>query len=155
MRDRSKTDMIFTHIQPCHIQSPGIFRAGGIFETLWNFDQAYSEYCHSQNSLFIYWAIFRHIQNVVQQLHMQKHGIFGILKHSEPFHNCISTHIQTPIIFMKMSKCCVTLKIQNSGILAILLNDLKLDTYAEPSQRFKGTLMQIWKSANVFVLLWK
>ena len=56
---------------------------------------------------------------------------------------------------MEMGKSCVTPKIQNSGILAILLNDLKPDTYAEPSQRFKGTLMQIWKSANVFVFLWK
>ena len=39
------------HIQPCHIQKPGIFRTGGIFKSLPNI-HAYSEPWHSQNSLF-------------------------------------------------------------------------------------------------------
>ena len=42
---------------------PDIFRT--LFQTLWNFDQAYSEPCRSQNSSFRhYWAIFRHIKNI-------------------------------------------------------------------------------------------
>ena len=46
-----------------------------------------------------YSAVFRHVQNLVQRLHMQKPGILGILEYSEPFHNCIPTHIQNPVIF--------------------------------------------------------
>ena len=75
--------------QPCHIPILGIFKTGGILKTLGNFDQVYSEPCHSQNNLFMYYsAIFRHIQNLVQPLYMQKPGIFGILVYLEPFHNC-------------------------------------------------------------------
>ena len=35
--------------QPCQIPSPGMFKTIGIFKTLWNFDQTYSERCHSHN----------------------------------------------------------------------------------------------------------
>ena len=110
-----------TYSQPCHILSPGIFRIEGILKTLQNSDQAYSKCCLSQNSLFRHYsAIFRHIQHLVKHLHMQKPGIFGILEISEPFHNCILMHIQNPAIFMETGKPCVTLDIQNSGILVIL-----------------------------------
>ena len=44
--------------QPCHILSSGIFRTKGLFKTLWNVDQAYSEPCHR--------ALFRHIQTSSQ-----------------------------------------------------------------------------------------
>ena len=57
----------------------------------------------------------------------------------EPFHNCIPIHTQNPVIFTKIGKLCVTLEIQNpdsSGIFRTLTY-LKLDTYSEPSQRFK------------------
>ena len=55
-----------TYSQTYHIPSPNIFRTRGIFKTLWNFDQAYSEPCYRQNSLFRHYsAIFRHIQNLV------------------------------------------------------------------------------------------
>ena len=38
--------------QTCLIPSSVMFRTGGIFKALWNFDEAYSERCHSQNKLF-------------------------------------------------------------------------------------------------------
>ena len=47
-------------------------------------------------------AIFRHIQNLVQCLHMQKPDIRGVLKYSETFHNYIPTYIQNPVIFTKI-----------------------------------------------------
>ena len=53
---------------------------------------------------------------------MQKPGIFGILEHSVPSHNCIPTPVQNPVIFTKTDKPCVILEIQNRGVLAILEN---------------------------------
>ena len=46
--------LILAYPQPYHILSPGIFRTGGLFKTLWNVNQAYSEPCHR--------ALFSHIQ---------------------------------------------------------------------------------------------
>ena len=44
----------------------GIFKTGGVFKTLRNFAQAYSESCHSPNSLLRHYsAAFRVIQNLV------------------------------------------------------------------------------------------
>ena len=61
--------------------NPCIFRALAYLEL-----ETYSEPCHSQNSqdsLFRHYsAIFRHIQNVVQCLHMEKPGMFRILIYS-------------------------------------------------------------------------
>ena len=45
------------YLQPCRILSPVIFRMGGLFKTLWNVDQVYSEPYHR--------ALFIHIQNLV------------------------------------------------------------------------------------------
>ena len=56
-------------------------------------------------------AIFRHIQNLVQRLHMQKPDILGILEYSEPFHNYISTYIQNLANLQKFTN------IENSDIL--------------------------------------
>ena len=57
--------------KPCHITSSGIFRTAAIFKTLWNFDQAYSEICLSQNGLLRHYSlIFRYSQNFVKRLHM-------------------------------------------------------------------------------------
>ena len=107
--------------QPCHILSLGIIRTGNILKSLQNFDQAYSKCWHSQNSLFRHYsAILRHIQNLAKHMCMQKPDIFGIPEYSEPFHNCILMHIQGPAIFMKTCKPCVTLEIQNPGMLPIL-----------------------------------
>ena len=78
------------YLQPCHVLSPHIFRTVGLFKTLWDVDYTYSEPCHR--------TLFRHIQNLVQHLHMQKPDILGILQYSELFHNCIPTHIQNPAI---------------------------------------------------------
>ena len=66
--------------QPCHILSPGIFTTRGLFKTLSNVDQAL----------------------IAQRLHTQKPATLGILEYSEPFPNCIPTHIQDPIIFTEI-----------------------------------------------------
>ena len=77
-----------------------------------------------QNSAVKYYpAVFRHIQNLVQCLHTQKLGILGILEYSEPFHNYIPTHIQSPVILTKINEYSE-------------LTYLKLNTYSEQSQRF-------------------
>ena len=47
-------------------------------------------------------------------------NLFGILEYSEAFHNCILMHIQNSDKFTKISKPCVTLEIQNPGILTIM-----------------------------------
>ena len=60
----SAPSVTLAYSQPCHIPSPGIFRTGGIFNTLWNFDQVYSKPCQSQNELFRHYsAIFRTLCN--------------------------------------------------------------------------------------------
>ena len=74
--------------------------------------------------------LLRHIQAY------QKPSIFAILEYSEPFHNCILTHIQT-----KIGKPCVTLEsepwnIDNPGTCRTLTY-LKPDIYTEHSKRFK------------------
>ena len=40
------TCVTLAYSQPCHILSSSIFRTGGLLETLWNVEQAYSEPCH-------------------------------------------------------------------------------------------------------------
>ena len=82
---------------PFQILSPGIFRTGGFFKTLWNIHQVYSEPCHKELISHI-----QAIQNFVRCLHMQKPDILAIVKHSEHFHNCIPTHMQNPVIFKKI-----------------------------------------------------
>ena len=89
----SASCVTLVYSQPCHILSPGIFRTKGIFKTLWNVYQAYSEPCHR--------SIFRHIQNLSKFLHTQKPGILRILEYSEPFHDCVLTHVQNPVIFIQ------------------------------------------------------
>ena len=49
-----------------------------------------------------YSAIFRHIQNLLQCLHMQKLCLLGVLEYLELFHYCIPKHIQNPVIFTKI-----------------------------------------------------
>ena len=109
--------------QPCHIQSSGIFRTRGIFKILWNLDQAYSEPCHSQNSSFRhfiqpYSGIFKTLCNaacICRNLAYSESR-----NNSEPFHNFIPTPIQNPFISTKIGKFCVTVEIQNPGIITIL-----------------------------------
>ena len=55
-----------------------------------------------------YSAIFRHIQNLLQRLHVQKPGMLKILEYPEQFHNCILTHIQNPVI-RRVLNCCLWL----------------------------------------------
>ena len=57
-----------------------------------------------------YSAIFSHVKNLTQRLHMPKLDILGILEYSEPFHYSIPTHIQNPVIITKFAN------IQNSDI---------------------------------------
>ena len=77
--------------QPCHIVSPNIFRTGGLFKTLWNVDQVYSEPCHR--------AWLRTLRNAC---------IWRNVAYSESRNiqnlsiNCIPMHIQNPVILAKM-----------------------------------------------------
>ena len=105
--------------QPWHILSPGIFITGGLFKTLWNADQAYSE--HSGH----YSAIFKNTENLVQRLHKQKPDIFGILEYSKILPKSY------PNTFSKPCHIYENLQIFRD------LTYLKPDTYAESSQRFK------------------
>ena len=113
---------IFTHIETLlrHMQPySGIFRTlcnPRIFTTFtfWALvflePEAYLKPCetltrHIQNpAVRHYSAVFRHIQDLVQRLHTQKPGILGILEYSKPFHNCIPTHIQNPVILRKINE---------------------------------------------------
>ena len=71
-------------------------------------------------------------------MHTQKPGILGILEHSEPFHICIPTHIQNPVISKAIYKYSE-------------LTYLKPDTYLEPSQRFKMEILaKIVKKLQLF-----
>ena len=56
----SAPSVTLAYLQPCGIPSPSIFRTGGIFKTIWNFDQVYTEPCHSHSKLFRHYSgIFR------------------------------------------------------------------------------------------------
>ena len=106
-----------------HIHNLAIFRALAYLEL-----EAYSKPFETltrniQNPGIVrtvYSGIFRHIQNLVWRLHMQKPGVCGSLEYSEPFYNSIPTHIQNFVIFTKIGKPCVILEIQNPGILTII-----------------------------------
>ena len=60
----------------------------------------------------------------MQCLHMQKPGILEILEHSEPFHNCILTHLELCHIYKNLQ-------------IFRTMTYLKPDTYSELSQRLK------------------
>ena len=49
-----------------------------------------------------YLALFSHIQNLVQCLHMQKPSILAIIRYSELLHNFIQKHIYKPAILTKI-----------------------------------------------------
>ena len=72
-----------------------------------------------------YSAIFRHIQNLVQCLHMQKAAILEILEYPKLFLNCIPMYILNPVIF------------ENLQIFRTLAY-LKSDTHLQPSYRVTG-----------------
>ena len=98
---------LFRHIQhpvyTPHIPSLALFWVLAYLEP-----ETYLKPCemlnrHIQNPAIGYYSvIFRHFQNLVQCLQMQKPGILQILEFSEPFHNCIPIHIQNTLIFMKI-----------------------------------------------------
>ena len=48
------------HIKLCHVQNPGTFRTQGIFKNLSNqeYDQVYSELCHSEDNLFKHFQLY-------------------------------------------------------------------------------------------------
>ena len=83
--------------------------------------------------------------------HIWNPGIFRT-----PPHNYVLTHIQNPVIFTEKGKPCVTLEIQNSGILTILEHPkswhyLKPRTCTELSQIFKmERFATLVKSYNFF-----
>ena len=100
---------LFSHIQhpvqSSHIHNLAIFWALKYLEPEANLKPLKTLIRHIQNpAIGHYSATFRHIQNLVQHLYMQKPGILRILEYSEPFHNCIPTHIQGPVILTKIYK---------------------------------------------------
>ena len=106
--------------QSCHFRSPSIFRTGGLFKTLWNVDQAYSEPCHR--------ALFSHIQvysepcarfAYTQTWHTQNPGIFRSLPQLHPNAYSEPRHIKKNLQIFRT------------------LTYLKPDSYSEPSQKFK------------------
>ena len=74
--------------QPCHILNPSIFSIGGLFKPY----ETLTRHIHS-TAIGHYSTIFRHIQNLAQNLHTQKTCMIGILEYSELFPNCIPTYI--------------------------------------------------------------
>ena len=143
--------LVYSHF---HIPSPGIFRTRGIFNTMWNFDQANSELCHSQNSLFRHYsAIFRTWYNPRICRNLAHSKSWNTQNHSI---NYILTHIHNHVIFTNISKLCVNLgnsepwHIDNPGIFRNLIY-LSPDTYSEPAKRLKmGCLAKIVKRYNYF-----
>ena len=86
-----------------------------------------------------YLAIFRHIHNLVERLHLQKPGMLAILQYSELFYYCIPTHTHNPLILRKIFKIFKT------------LTYLKPSTCSEPSQRIKIEFFaKIVKNYNYF-----
>ena len=84
---------------------------------------------HVQNPVIGHYSVlFRHIQNFVQCLHMQKPGILEILEYSEPLHLHPDAYSGPCHIY------------ENLEILRGKLTYLKPNTYPEPSQKFKDTL---------------
>ena len=70
-----------------------------------------ADHAHQNPAIRHYSTIFRHIQNLVQNLHMQKLGILGILQYSELFHNCITTRIFRALSYLRKFT-----NVQNSDI---------------------------------------
>ena len=82
---------------------------------------------HIQSPVIGYYsAVFRHIQILVQCLHMLKPGILAILEYAEPFPITASWGI-----FRTLSN------LQKFSKIFINLTYLKPNTYSESSQRFK------------------
>ena len=101
MRIETLLKHIQTFSEPSHIHNHAIVR--DLLELKVYLKPSEKWTRHIQNpAIGHYSAIFRHIQNLVQRLHMQKPGILGILGYSEPIRNCISTQIQNPVIFTKI-----------------------------------------------------
>ena len=137
-----------TYSQSCHILSPGISRTRVIFKTMRKFDKTYSEPCHRT----VYLALFCHVQtysasyvtlSFAETCHIWNPGIFSTLM-----------HIQKSFMRTRKDKYCVTLEIQNLGILTILkywgLWHLKSDTYSELFSKFlRASVLQKWLKAII------
>ena len=70
-------------------------------------------------------------------MHIQKPSIFRILEYSEPFCNCIPTHIQNPIIFTKIDKSCIPWKFRTL-------------TYWQSWNIQNSDLCKTWKASQKF-----
>ena len=108
---------IFTHIEASlrYIQTySGIFSTlcnhrifttlpySNLIKTLWNVDQAYSELCHR--------ALFSHIHNLAQRLHMQK------LVYLESWNSQNSSIIASQLLFISLPCLQEFANIQNPEI---------------------------------------
>ena len=105
-----------SYSQLCHILSAGIFKTVGVFKTLRNVGQAYSELCHrallSNNHIYSGPCICRNLA-YSESWNIQNFSIFASRRILEP------CHIYENVRIFKTLAC------------------LKLDKYLEPSQRFK------------------
>ena len=71
----------------------------------------------------VFSALFNHIQAHFEPcvtLAYTETCYIRNLEYSKPFHNSIPTHIQNIVIFTAIAKTCVTVEIENPGILTIL-----------------------------------
>ena len=98
-----------------HILSPSIFRTRGLFKTLWNIDQAYSEPCH--RALFSYILVYSEP--------------CGMLAYTETWHT------RNPRIFSTLRWLHPDTYVNENLQIFKTLTYLKPDAYSEPSQRFK------------------
>ena len=95
-------------MQPLHVLSPGVFRTGSLFKTLWKVDQVYSELCHR--------TLFKHIQAYsepyatlayAETWHTRNPGIFKTLPwllsdaYSEPCHIYENLGIRRTLTYLK------------------------------------------------------
>ena len=74
---------------------------------------------------------------------MQISAIYGILKYSEPLHNCFQVHIQNPVIFTKIGKLSI-LRFKNH-----FLTYSALQTLVPPNLDLLLHLSQILNIFNV------
>ena len=133
-----------TYSQAYHILNHGIFRIGGIFKTMWNFDHAYSELCIVRA---VYSGIIQPYSDIFGTLCSAY--ICRNLAYLEPCNIQNSSIIVSQRIFKTLSYLQKigkpwkfrTWHIGKPGIFRTLTY-LKPSIYSEPSQRFKMVVLQ-------------
>ena len=90
---------------------------------------------------------------------MQISAIYGILKYSEPLHNCFQVHVQNPVIFTKIGKLSI-LRFKNHFLTYSALQNLvppNLHAFASFSNTkyFQCFVLQLPKQIKLFKSLSK